>query len=133
MMHFDLLNLFKITATSVALGVSTDIATNTLISDTHLNISVTVFIAALLGSGTSLCFGETKLGKREALTQILSSAIFGITLGLLAAEALNLTWAKQHLGLFVLLISAMTRWFLPTVISRLQTLITEFNPKLKKD
>ena len=98
-----------------------------------LSVQVTLFGAAAFGAGLSLFFTDPIESRRMLLGQVLGATVFGVCLGVLCADALELNWAKKNLGMFVMMSAAATRWFLPSIIDRIKKLISEAQiPFLRK-
>ena len=94
---------------------------------------ITLILAALVGAGLSLFFGDPIIGRRNLWGQIAGAVAFGTGAGVLVSDAMDWAWATRNLPLFVMCCSAVIRWFLPTVIERGKQLIREFKfPWAKK-
>lgn len=74
----------------------------------------------------SLFFGDPIESRKSLFGQILASTMFGVSAGILFADALNLEWAQKNMGMFVMMMAAIMRWFLPSVIERGKQFIKEF-------
>ena len=89
-------------------------------------VPVTIVGAAAVGAGMSLFFGDPIESRRSLFGQVLAATAFGVSAGVLAADALNLEWAQKNMGMFVMMTAALMRWFLPSVIDRGKQFIKEF-------
>lgn len=89
-------------------------------------VPVTIVGAAAVGAGMSLFFGDPVESRKSLFGQVLASTAFGVGVGVLFADAMNLEWAQKNLGMFVMMTAALMRWFLPSVIDRGKQFIKEF-------
>lgn len=96
-------------------------------------VQVTTIGAAAVGAALSLFFGDTIESRRMLFGQVIASTLFGVAVGILCADGLSLAWAQKNLQMFVLMMAALMRWFLPSIIARGKELIKDFKfPFTKK-
>lgn len=89
-------------------------------------VPVTVIGAAALGAGLSLFFGDPIESRRSLFGQVAAATVFGVSSGVLFVDAFQLEWARKNMAMFVMMNAAIMRWFLPTAIERVKTIIKEF-------
>jgi hypothetical protein len=117
-----------VTFSTAVHAAAPSVATRSVLSGPYVvwNVSISVLSAAAFGAGLSLFFGDPIETRRSLYGQTISATVFGIAVGKLAAEGFNWTWASSNMELFALMSAAITRWFLPDVLSRITVLIKEF-------
>ena len=89
--------------------------------------SIGIFLAGLAGAGLSMFFGDPIEGKRNLWGQVLGSAIFGTTIATMLSDAMGWSWAVKNPYMFALIVAALTRWWLPSIITRGKQIIGELN------
>lgn len=95
-------------------------------------VPVTIVGAAAVGAGMSLFFGDPIQSRKSLFGQVTASTAFGVAVGVLCADALNLEWAQKNLSMFVMMMAAIMRWFLPSAIERGKQVIKEFKFSFSK-
>ena len=93
---------------------------------------VTIVGAAAVGAGMSLFFGDPIQSRKSLFGQVTASTAFGVAVEVLCADALNLEWAQKNLSMFVMMMAAIMRWFLPSAIERGKQVIKEFKFSFSK-
>lgn len=89
-------------------------------------VPVSLVGAAAVGAGLSLFFGDPIQSRKSLFGQVTAATAFGLCAGVLAAEALSLKWAQDNIGMFVMMVSALMRWFLPSLIAKGKDVIKSF-------
>lgn len=101
-----------------------------------MGVPISVSMAALFGAGLSLFFGDPIESRRSLWGQLAAATVFGVATATFLADALQLEWAIKNPPMFALLMAAMLRWFLPSIIERGKLFIQNFSfsfSKSKKD
>lgn len=130
-------SFLKLVASSTAMGAGADKIVLPLLNGFFqvpvFGVPVTVIGAAAVGAGMSLFFGDPIESRRSLFGQVSAATAFGVGAGVLFADAFHLEWAQKNMAMFVMMTAALMRWFLPTVIEKVKTIITEFKLPRKGD
>lgn len=89
-------------------------------------VPVTVIGAAAAGAALSLFFGDPLPTRRALFGQVLAATFFGAGAAVLLSDAMDWDWAAKNISMFAMLIAAMIRWFLPSIIDRGKQFIHDF-------
>lgn len=123
------MNLIKMMGTTLGIGVVTTPFLHLFtdyVQQPVWGVPVTVIGAAAAGAALSLFFGDPLPTRRALFGQVLAATFFGTAVAVLASDAMDWKWATDNISMFTMLMAAMIRWFLPTIIERVKSLIQTF-------
>lgn len=130
-------SFLKLVLSSTAIGAGTESIVvpvlNGIFQVPVFGVPVTIIGAAAVGAGMSLFFGDPIESRRSLFGQVSAATAFGVGSGVLFADAFHLEWAQKNMAMFVMMNAALMRWFLPTVIEKVKTIIKEFKLPRKGD